>query len=362
MRSLRVTALLLLLPLTAARAADPPLPTAPYTATVYFAPARPPQHNAAYDLFDGKVIGHVDDKTLVPGIWSSPTAFTPLPTLAAFAGYQPVATDGKTIAALAFKANGKTADFNAAAIALWTDPAKPPTVFAPPGLSQARPYDVCGGQVVGYAGLAIRPGVRPIANHPFLFQNNTFTDLAPPDVLAADVHATDGKFQYGSITFRPGSPKHQPIKNGGGPVRWNGAANDFIDFTPPGKTGGAIRGARGALQVGSVQQHAALWRGTAASFVDIHIPGFAASYAEATNGDRIVGFAFVTPNNAPHASADDRAIVWIDQKPYTLHPLLPREYLHSHATRIDAQGNILGTASSPAGTATIVWTPTPPAH
>lgn len=363
MRFLRATALLLLLPMAAARAADPPLPVAPYTATLFF-PPNAPRGSAGMELFNGKVIGHAADKTLVPCIWSSPTAFTALPTLAAFTGYQPCAADEKTIAAMAYKFNGKGPDFNASALALWTDPAKLPTVFAPPGVARVRPYDVCGGQVVGYFQLVDRPSVPSSALHAFLYQNGTFTDLTPPGVTVSEVHATDGKYQYGSIAYTVSPPKRLSpnTKSGSGPVRWNGAANDFTDFTPPGKIGGAIRGARGALQVGSLQQHAALWRGTADSFVDIHPPAFASSYAEATNGDRIAGVGFVTPNTDPHASPDTRAIVWIDQKPYTLQPLFPREYPHSRTTRIDAQGNILGTASGATGTATILWTPAPAAH
>jgi hypothetical protein len=54
-------------------------------------------------------------------------------------------------------------------------------------------------------------------------------------------------------------------------------------------------------EVGVVSLHAALWHGTAASFVDLHPPGYYLSAAEATSGQEQVGYVQAGPSTQQHA-------------------------------------------------------------
>jgi autotransporter-associated beta strand protein len=81
------------------------------------------------------------------------------------------------------------------------------------------------------------------------------------------------------------------------PYLWRGTAASAVDLTPTNADYGYANGAKAGIQVGAIAgnrtngaMHAALWSGTAASFVDLHVPGNRASILFDTDGTNKVGF------------------------------------------------------------------------
>ena len=131
---------------------------------------------------------------------------------------------------------------------------------------------------------------------------------------------------------------------------WSGSAASVVDLNPDGFYNSWAVGTSGGEQVGygglgrhleyegSGPFHALVWRGSAASVVDLHPSGFFSSRALGTNGDEQVGWG------------DQHALLWRGTAPSVvdLHTFLPPGFVISLASDIDTTGDIVGTAWGPA--------------
>lgn len=260
--------------------------------------------------------------------------------------------------------------------AYWTG--DPPSFMEAPHGSGPE-YDIAnatdGQQVVGtltyeytegsYTSCAYwwRPPDSGISLHPDSVASNSFAN------------AVDGDHQYGGIhTSYPGPVAHAArwsgsaasfvdlhpagfsrswangagdgqavgtayVVDNGHAIMWVGGPDAMIDLHPPGATASSASSAGGGMQIGSVDSQAALWAGTAASYLDLgsFVPEeFASSAAEgldvgADGTVRVVGYGYVpargryeailwTPaaSSTPGDTDCDGAIDGLDIEPFVL--------------------------------------------
>jgi hypothetical protein len=91
---------------------------------------------------------------------------------------------------------------------------------------------------------------------------------------------------------------------------WHGSAATFVDLSPPNTAYSEATAVFGDMQVGEAgfgtqDPHAVLWRGSASTFVDLNPPGAVRSFAFATDGVRQGGQAYVPDpmwGTLPHAA------------------------------------------------------------
>ncbi|HRX86345.1 MAG TPA: hypothetical protein P5572_15095, partial [Phycisphaerae bacterium] len=105
-------------------------------------------------------------------------------------------------------------------------------------------------------------------------------------VTRASVAAIDGDLQYGSVIIAGSlTTFHAAL--------WSGSAGSFVDVHPAGYDQSSILGAGDGQAVGHVKlasaQHAALWAGGSATAVDLHQPQWSSSDAIAAHGGVQVG-------------------------------------------------------------------------
>lgn len=193
--------------------------------------------------------------------------------------------------------------------ATWVDmhPSNPDVIYS--DIKHAR-----GGQQVGNSFT-----VGTFGTHASVWSGTaaSFVDLHPDSMLESWGVATDGATQVG-IAFDPGDGTGRASMwtgsatswvnlnpagateswalaadaglqfgwaNFGGatlPSMWSGSSASWTDLTPLGHTGGAVNAARYGVQVGNVDGTAALWQGSAATYVDLgaFVPaGFSSSSA-----------------------------------------------------------------------------------
>ena len=104
---------------------------------------------------------------------------------------------------------------------------------------------------------------------------------------------------------------------------WTGTAASWVDLNPAGMTHSYAAGCSGGKQVGYVIQvtfghaHASLWSGSAASWVDLHPAGAVRSVAIGVSGGQQVGLtSWTTVGGADHASLwSGTAASWVDLNP-----------------------------------------------
>jgi hypothetical protein len=100
----------------------------------------------------------------------------------------------------------------------------------------------------------------------------SFIDLHPTGAVTSSAAATDGLWVGGRTGF-PGFGEHAYI--------WNTLSSVSVDLNPAGATSSHILGMAPGVQVGDASfglpTHAALWRGTAQSFVDFGVARFTAT-------------------------------------------------------------------------------------
>lgn len=115
---------------------------------------------------------------------------------------------------------------------------------------------------------------------------------------------------------------------------WHGSATSFVDMNPPNWAGSVLTGLTEEMQVGSVssatETHAALWRGDAASFKDLNPTGSPGSAAYGISGSSVVGFYKTHPKSLP---SEPHAALWEDGK--TLVNLNPSAWTQSTALAVD---------------------------
>jgi hypothetical protein len=183
----------------------------------------------------------------------------------------------------------------------WTGSAASAVSLHPTGADQSSALAVHAGTIGGWFSDAsfgpwhacIWPGLAP----------SPVIDLRPSGLLVSRVEALDALSQVGwtKATGGPSAVAHAAL--------WHGSAASWVDLHPPLATESYAWDVSGPFQVGQVRfgttglLHAALWTGTAASFVDLSdfLPrGLVWSHAQGVWTDSsgttfVAGAAQVTP-------------------------------------------------------------------
>jgi len=172
--------------------------------------------------------------------------------------------------------------------------------------------------------------------------------LHPQEESQSKAFAAYGTRQGGLVTTSdPGGPGRAAV--------WEGSAESWLDLTPSWAVVGRINGMDGSSQVGQVSPtygtfHAALWRSTPESAVNLHPGGgYWASDAKAVVGNMQVGRASHTATGRSHAALwQGTAASFVD-----LHPA-GAEQSHALATDGVLQG---GWATLPGGARAeaVIW-------
>lgn len=258
------------------------------------------------------------------------------------------ASDGQQVGQVLFPGLG-----SAARASLWSGTASSRVDLNPPGWARSEAFDVAGGQQVGTAQFSSAFVASAIL---WTGTAESFVILDPPNAGGASrAEGTDGVQQVGFWTL-PGPPSIRaalwsgtaashvdlhpdsigvssrafdvsrgqqvgvlrlPVpKPGGDSVDvaslWKGSAASWVNLNPAGAISSEAFGVLNGMQVGYARtvtgRRASLWRGTAASWVDLHAflpPEFSTSTASdiASDGENLTisGFGFNTVNNRTEA-------------------------------------------------------------
>jgi hypothetical protein len=166
------------------------------------------------------------------------------------------------------------------------------TVFHPGGAFLSEVWSLAPGQQAGRVQLASQPTNSQAAI--WSGSANNWQSLGPGGVI----YGTTGTQQVG---FQ---------NTGSAATLWSGTPQSAVTLTPwglPGLSNAEAYGIAGDQQVGRArinnQDHAAMWTGSAASFIDLNPPGALGSVAYATDGVRQWGSAGVNTSLGPKAHA-----------------------------------------------------------
>lgn len=228
---------------------------------------------------------------------------------------------------------------------LWHGSAGSVVDLHPNGFIYSRAQGTSGGQQVGEGRLTLSQSrgnkIVPGVTHALFWRGSvaSVVDLHPRGFISSEARGTDGEEQIGigSLSHESEWPRHALL--------WRGSAGSVVDLNPRGFEDSEALGASNGEQVGwgipiggaypGGPIHALLWRGSADSVVDLHPRGFLLSEAHATNGGEQVGWG------------NGHALLWHGSagSVVDLHTFLPSGFERSAASGIDANGNIVGTAS-----------------
>jgi len=229
---------------------------------------------------------------------------------------------------------------------LWTGTAASAVDLNPGGgFTTSQALGVGGGQQVGFGSGGITGGVG--MNHALLWTGTAASavDLNPSGFARSQANGVSGGQQVG-FGNSPAFGNHALL--------WMGTAASAVDLNPSGFSSSVANGVGGGQQVGFgsgsttgfVNNHALLWTGTAASAVDLNPSGFTSSQANAVANGEEVGFG--SPSGI--AAVDSQALLWTGTAASAedLNTFLPSGFTRAVATGIDANGDIVGSASGPA--------------
>ena len=204
-----------------------------------------------------------------------------------------------------------------------------------------RPLCGCSQRAFAWRGLGLVLAVVVLGGGPPAVADYIFIDLHPSGFTDSRALAVSDGQQVG-YTGTP--PPHERA------LLWTGSPDSVVDLHPSGFTSSVAVGVSGGQQVGLgliiSRSHALLWTGSADSVVDLHPSGFSDSLALGVSAGQQVGYG-TDPDGFEHA------LLWTGSADSVvdLHTFLPPEFTESQATGIDADGNIVGTAYEPDGTA-----------
>jgi hypothetical protein len=274
------------------------------------------------------------------------------------------------------------------------------------GFSQSVAQGIGGNQEVGYGG-GSATGLNSINDnyHALLWHNtaNSAVDLNPTNLTGFTISrafATDGAHQVGygvgsdtfshallwngaansAVNLQPttlGSQYYASFARGvsgnqqvgdmygqaePAAVLWTGTAASEVNLNPISNgaytynsgtvafgVGGGQEVGYGDFSQGGPYSHALLWRGTAASYVDLNPAGYSNTTAVATNGSIQAGYSSAYIGNAPEPTP--YAMMWSGTaaSAVSLQPLLPSYLTASVANSIDAAGDVFGVAYDTSG-------------
>jgi len=235
------------------------------------------------------------------------------------------------------------------------------------GFKNSVAIGIGGGQQVGYGSGAHTTG----RDHALLWSGTAHSavDLNPTTlrgIVASIAYDTDGTHQvgYGTASSDPFVDLQHAHA-----LLWKGTAASAVDLNPTNLGGfdGAVANAvKGNQEVGTgfagsyYNTHALLWSGTAGSATDlnpVNVPGVVTSVAYDTNGAQQVGFGGLGNGS----EGDRRALLWSGsaESVVDLSQFLPLAHSSSAAYTIDDQGNIFGVATDINGIHAMEWVPVP---
>ena len=175
---------------------------------------------------------------------------------------------------------------------LWSGTAGSWMDLNPAWANHSKANGVSGGQQVGWAFQATAPSESN--NHAILWSGGSWVDLHPARAgewaWSSKAYGVSGGQQVGWATFG----------GHGTAALWSGSAASWVDLNPGGPYPGGswascAYGVSGGQQVGWAEiesgRHAALWSGSAASWVDLNPPGATYSNAYGISGGQKVGDA-----------------------------------------------------------------------
>lgn len=196
--------------------------------------------------------------------------------------------------------------------------------------SKTYAMGVGGNAQVGFGTPKVKKGERSRDRALLWRGSNVVVVLATPEELESTAFGTDGEFQVGSINNLA--------------ALWRGSE------APPVMLGGGASfsqacGVRDGEQVGQVWNgvcsRAALWKGSPESQVDLTPNGFEAASALDCAAGFQVGFVKkkdLTPSGS--SSMDSRAVIWAGSNVcFDLQDLLPAPWNSSIASRIEISGD-----------------------
>jgi hypothetical protein len=224
---------------------------------------------------------------------------------------------------------------------LWSGTAATWVDLSPAGALSSHGWGIGDGQQVGYVEF-------PAFAHAALWSGTaaSYVDLNPPGIYSSEAFAASGGQQVGRVDNSA--------------ALWTGTASSCISLQPGFGDGSIAYGVRNGCQVGVVfaagRQHASLWRGSPASWVNLDpIGSVSESVAEGVWGEQQVGYVYRSPRL--------RATLWSGTADtmLDLHALLESQYISSDARAIYVEGDrtfIVGTAynNSANNDWAILWT------
>jgi hypothetical protein len=178
----------------------------------------------------------------------------------------------------------------------------------------------------------------------FWSQAGSGVDLHPPEFRSSAALDTNRQRQVGHGNGPPTAFARHALL-------WQGSAAGYVDLHPAGNWNDSVaRAVAGDQQVGNINnyfytsyeriivEHAALWRGSAASVVDLHPNGIGCerSYANDTDGMRQVGYGYfpTSANTTPY-----RALLWSGTAASAV-VLHPPGYTHSFAEGVGGEEQV----------------------
>jgi hypothetical protein len=209
--------------------------------------------------------------------------------------------------------------------ALWSGDAQSFLNLQPPQATLGSSVDSLGGpQPVGHATLGdgVSHGVIWLSTN----SPGMLTDLTPSGAYYSIARAADADSQSGYAQF---GASHAAL--------WRGSAASFVDLHPATASASAVVGASGGWQVGTGtfanHTHAALWTGTSNSFSDLHPSGATDSGANSISGTQVAGWATFDGTNT-------HAYLWSTTGPagLDLHPALGTNFMSSVVNRVWTDG------------------------
>lgn len=195
---------------------------------------------------------------------------------------------------------------------LWSGTAGSWTNLNPPGALQGIAYGIVGSQV---AGVVVMPGFAAGQACLWNVVTGSCTNLHPNvPCLGSVATAISANHQAGYIWLSSGDTFA---------ALWTGSADSFVNLNPAGAARSMINGMRDDQEAGyamflvnrTMYFHAGLWTGTAASWIDLHPTSCIHSYANGVSGGQQVGYVMVASGDYHASLWSGTAASWIDLNP-----------------------------------------------
>ncbi|HEX5050401.1 MAG TPA: hypothetical protein VFZ65_01385 [Planctomycetota bacterium] len=234
----------------------------------------------------------------------------------------------------------------------WTGSAGSFVDLNPAGVTDSTAYDVAGNTMVGESSTGSYTSATL-----WNLASGSSTSLNPigssPPVTFSSISATDGLQQAGGVALA--GTLHAAL--------WSGTAASYVDLHPVAANSSYANDVHAGQQVGRAifgfANHASLWTGSAASWVDLQPAAATLSEASGVHQGEQVGTSTVY-GLYPHASLwSGSAASWVD-----LHNFVPAAYTASQAFGIwhDVLGTtyVVGSVTQSGHTIAAMWIRTAP--